>query len=60
MGFFAAFDRPFDPVDDWSYAGIGIETLRESIGRTSANLVVVGVALVGSPCSSSRPWRCCA
>ncbi len=34
MGFFTAFDRPFNPVDDWSYAGIGIETLRESIGRT--------------------------
>lgn len=40
MGFFATFDRPFNPVDDWGYAGIGIETLRDSIGRTSADLVV--------------------
>jgi phosphatidylglycerophosphate synthase len=41
MGFFATFDRPFDPVSDWRYAGIGTETLRDSIGRTDANLVVV-------------------
>ena len=38
MGFFEAFDRPFDPVADGSYTGIGIETLRDSIGRTEANL----------------------
>ena len=44
MGFFEAFDRPFDPIADGSYTGIGIETLRDSIGRTEANLVVVGAA----------------
>ena len=32
IGFFTAFDRPFDPFDDASYAGTGIETLRDSIG----------------------------
>ena len=47
MGFFEAFDRPFDPVADGSYTGIGIETLRDSIGRTEANLVVVGAATLG-------------
>ncbi len=47
LGFFTAFDRPFNPVDDWSYASIGIETLRDSIGRTDANLVLAGVVLVG-------------
>ena len=47
IGFFTAFDRPFNPVDDWSYASIGIETLRASIGRTSANLALVGAALLG-------------
>ncbi len=46
MGFFAGFDRPFNPVDDWSYAGIGIETLRESIGRTRADLVVVAIVVL--------------
>ena len=35
FGFFATFDRPFDPVGDWSYTGIGIETLRDSIGGTA-------------------------
>ena len=46
IGFFATFDRPFDPVADWSYAGIGIETLRDSVGRTDANLAVAGVAVL--------------
>ena len=58
MGFFEAFDRPFDPVADGSYTGIGIETLRDSIGRTQANLLVAGAACSASPSSSSRPWRC--
>jgi phosphatidylglycerophosphate synthase len=47
MGFFEAFDRPFDPVADGSYTGIGIETLRDSIGRTEANLLVACAALLG-------------
>ena len=46
MGFFEAFDRPFDPVADGSYTGIGIETLRDSIGRTQANLLVAGAGLL--------------
>ena len=47
MGFFTAFDRPFNPVDDSGYAGIGIETLRDAIGGSSANLVVaVAVVLI--------------
>jgi phosphatidylglycerophosphate synthase len=46
VGFFTAFDRPFNPVEDWGYTSIGIETLRESIGRTRADLVVAGVILV--------------
>ena len=47
MGLFAIFDRPFDPVADWRYAGIGIETLRDSVGRTEANLLVAGAAVLG-------------
>jgi phosphatidylglycerophosphate synthase len=46
VGFFTAFDRPFNPVEDWGYASIGIETLRESIGRTRADLVVAGAVLI--------------
>ncbi len=47
VGFFTAFDRPFNPVDDWSYAPIGVETLRDSIGPTSADLALAGLALLG-------------
>jgi phosphatidylglycerophosphate synthase len=44
-GFFTSFDRPFDLYNDAGYAGIGIETLRDAIGRTQADLVVVGVVV---------------
>jgi hypothetical protein len=47
MGFFEAFDRPFNPIADGSYTGIGVETLRDSIGRTEANLLVAGAAVLG-------------
>jgi len=40
IGFFTAFDRPFRPVDDSSYVGIGIETLRDAVGSTSADVIV--------------------
>jgi phosphatidylglycerophosphate synthase len=46
MGFFTIFDRPFNPVDDWSYAGIGIETLRDSVGRARADAAVVVAAVL--------------
>jgi phosphatidylglycerophosphate synthase len=46
MGFFTAFDRPFKPVDDSSYLGIGIETLRDAVGRSSADLVVAVAVVV--------------
>jgi phosphatidylglycerophosphate synthase len=45
IGFFTAFDRPFKPVDDSSYLGIGIETLRDAIGG-SADLVVAAAAVL--------------
>src|SRR4051794_23647424 len=46
LGFFTAFDRPFDPYQDASYAGIGSETLRASIGASDAHLVIAGLVLV--------------
>jgi hypothetical protein len=46
IGFFTAFDRPFRPLDDSSYLGIGIETLGDAIGKSSATLVVAAAALV--------------
>ncbi|HET8755963.1 MAG TPA: CDP-alcohol phosphatidyltransferase family protein [Solirubrobacteraceae bacterium] len=46
IGFFTAFDRPFKPVDDSSYLGIGIETLRDAVGNSSADLVVAVAGLI--------------
>ena len=46
IGFFTAFDRPFKPVDDSSYVGIGIETLRDAVGRSSAYLAVAVAAVL--------------
>ena len=46
IGFYTAFDRPFRPLDDTSYLGIGIETLRDAVGSASANLLVAAMALV--------------
>jgi phosphatidylglycerophosphate synthase len=63
IGFFATFDRPFDPGQDWKYAGIGIETLRDSFGRTQANLatgalvVLVVAVLVGTTLAVQRLTR---
>jgi phosphatidylglycerophosphate synthase len=46
VGLYTAFDRPFDPIADWRYTGIGIETLRDSVGARDANLIVAGAALL--------------
>jgi phosphatidylglycerophosphate synthase len=44
MGFFEAFDRPFNPVTDWTYGGSAIDLLTDSIGQTGAVLVVIAAA----------------
>jgi hypothetical protein len=46
LGFFTAFDRPFDPVSDSSYVGIGIETLRDAIGHSSGDIAVAVIAVL--------------
>jgi phosphatidylglycerophosphate synthase len=46
IGFITAYDRPFDPVSDSSYVGIGIETLRDAIGRSSANLALAAIVVL--------------
>ena len=46
IGFFTAFDRPFRPLDDPGYLGIGIETLGHAVGGSSASLVVAGLAVL--------------
>src|SRR3954454_1738216 len=46
FGFITAFDRPFDAVSDSSYVGIGIETLRDGVGRSSANVLIAVIAVL--------------
>jgi phosphatidylglycerophosphate synthase len=47
IGFLTTFDRPFDPTADSGYAGIGIETLRASVGAFEADMLLAGLVLVG-------------
>jgi phosphatidylglycerophosphate synthase len=46
LGLYATFDRPFDPIADWRYTGIGIETLRDSVGQRQAYVAAAGVAIL--------------
>jgi phosphoglycerol transferase MdoB-like AlkP superfamily enzyme len=43
VGFFMAFERPFDPIGDSGYASIGMETLSAAVGKSEAKLVAVGL-----------------
>jgi phosphatidylglycerophosphate synthase len=45
VGFYTAFERPFDPIGDSADAGIGMETLGTAVGRTEAKLIEVGVVV---------------
>jgi CDP-alcohol phosphatidyltransferase len=51
IGFFAAFDKPFDPYQDLKYVGFAIETVKASLGQTTGILIVVlvGAVLIGVP-----------
>ena len=46
IGFFVAFDRPFNPVDDWSFFSLGVETVRDTFGGVVADLTVVGAVAI--------------
>src|SRR3954471_22648942 len=46
FGFVTAFDRPFDAISDSTYVGIGIETLGDAIGHTSAHIAVAVIAVL--------------
>jgi phosphatidylglycerophosphate synthase len=49
IGFYTNFARPFDIIGDTGDVGIGIETLRDALGKTQADLLMVGgVALAVS------------
>jgi phosphatidylglycerophosphate synthase len=45
LGFYEAFDRPFNPLNDPGYAGSGLDLVHRSAGRLGETLAVGGVAL---------------
>jgi phosphatidylglycerophosphate synthase len=47
LGFFVAFDRQFNPVEDWSYLSIGVRTVRDTFGSRDADLAVAAAVLIG-------------
>jgi phosphatidylglycerophosphate synthase len=47
FGFFTAFDRPFNPVEDWSFLSIGVGTVRDTFGSRDADLAVAAAVLLG-------------
>ena len=47
FGFFIAFDRPFNPVEDWSYLSIGAATVRDTFGSRTADLAVAAAIVIG-------------
>jgi len=47
LGFFVAFDRPFNLVEDWSYLSIGVRTTRDTFGSRDADLAVAAAVLIG-------------
>ncbi len=46
LGFYEAFDRPFNPLTDPGYAGSGLDLLHRSTGRAGELLGVAGVVLL--------------
>jgi phosphatidylglycerophosphate synthase len=47
LGFFVAFDRAFNPVEDWSYLSIGVTTVRDTFGNRDADLAVAAALVIG-------------
>jgi phosphatidylglycerophosphate synthase len=45
LGFYEAFDRPFNPLTDPGYAGSGLDLVHRSAGRLGQVLAVGGIAL---------------
>jgi phosphatidylglycerophosphate synthase len=47
LGFFIAFDRTFNPVEDWSYLSIGVTTVRDTFGNRDADLAIAAALVIG-------------
>lgn len=46
MGFFSAFNRPFDLLSDWSFLGPALDLVAGSVGHAGSIAVAVGVLLL--------------
>ena len=46
LGFYEAFDRPFNPLSDPGYVGSGLDLVHRSAGRT-AEVLAAGAAVLG-------------
>jgi phosphatidylglycerophosphate synthase len=46
LGFYEAFDRPFNPLTDPGYVGSGLDLVHRSAGSTGQALAVAGVLLL--------------
>jgi hypothetical protein len=46
MGFYSAFDRPFDPMYDWGFFGPAVNFVKEGFGQAGAIAAVIGAALL--------------
>jgi phosphatidylglycerophosphate synthase len=47
IGFFMFLDRPFNPVEDWSYLSIGAGTVGDTFGARDAHLLVAAAVVIG-------------
>jgi phosphatidylglycerophosphate synthase len=47
LGFFIAFDRTFNPVEDWSYFSIGFATVRDTFGSRDEDLAIFAALVIG-------------
>jgi phosphatidylglycerophosphate synthase len=47
LGFFIAFNRTFNPVEDWSYFSIGFATVRDTFGSRDEELAIVSAVVIG-------------
>ena len=59
-GFFTAFDRPFNPGDDWSYATSGSRRCASRSAAAARTWCSPGRRWQWSPRSCCRRSRCCA
>jgi phosphatidylglycerophosphate synthase len=47
LGFFFAFNRSFNPVEDWGYLPVGVGTVRDTFGNRDADLAIAAATVIG-------------